>query len=298
MTGVFAQAEMAAWVKEMQKTAGKVGFIGPCDILGAATTYKYAFLMQKGSSFFRQTTLRGAVRHRQGMARVNDANSAKDGPVDRGVGLILWKDEHSQFPDWLSKRDDFQAHFAESESSGECPGLPLMMAACATVGSRRRPSQLALILRWMMYHRVLSHVSQPKLLDLCRKVKLLTVRKDTQVVVQNSPGDAFFMILDGRLSVEIDGGVVAALGEGMAFGERAIVNDMERYILRTCQVCIFLICARCRAATVTSMIDCSLMVIQAADYKSLNVSARVSTHCLKSCTKLTVHRTFILISSC
>lgn len=49
-----------------------------------------------------------------------------------------------------------------------------------------------------------------------------------QVVVQSSPGDAFYMVLSGRLCVEVNGTVVGALEEGKTFGERAIDSDSDR----------------------------------------------------------------------
>lgn len=209
---VITAPEMLAWTRQMQTTAKKHGFISPEDLMLSAKAYK--------------TTIDNT--RKQPLPRCAEKGNPKY--YVGGNANVQWRDDNSKFPPWLTARTDFQSHFAESECTAECPSLALMQAACACPGSKRRPSQLTLILRWMMHHRVLAHASQPKLLDLCRKVRLLTVDRDTKVVVQKSPGDAFYMILAGRVAVEVDGVLVSSLREGMTFGERALDSDSSRYV--------------------------------------------------------------------
>lgn len=45
---------------------------------------------------------------------------------------------------------------------------------------------------------------------------------------QGSPGTALYLLLDGVLSVEVDGGMVAELGPGAILGERAILEGRGR----------------------------------------------------------------------
>lgn len=45
---------------------------------------------------------------------------------------------------------------------------------------------------------------------------------------QGAPGDELYIVLDGVLSVEVDGSVVAQVGPGAVFGERAILEGSPR----------------------------------------------------------------------
>ena len=55
-------------------------------------------------------------------------------------------------------------------------------------------------------------------------------RIDTGVLLteQGAPGDELYLVLDGVLSVEVDGSVVAQVGPGALFGERAILEGSRR----------------------------------------------------------------------
>jgi hypothetical protein len=60
------------------------------------------------------------------------------------------------------------------------------------------------------------------------KPKKLKVKQDSVLVEQGKPGDELFLLLDGVLSVEVDGEKVAEVGPGAILGERAIIEGGAR----------------------------------------------------------------------
>ena len=50
----------------------------------------------------------------------------------------------------------------------------------------------------------------------------------TILVTEGEPGGDFYVIVDGRAAVSVDGGVVAELGPGSFFGEMALLDGGER----------------------------------------------------------------------
>jgi CRP-like cAMP-binding protein len=48
------------------------------------------------------------------------------------------------------------------------------------------------------------------------------------VVRQGEPGDSLFLLLDGILTVDVDGKAIAELGPGAVFGERALFEGGRR----------------------------------------------------------------------
>lgn len=61
-----------------------------------------------------------------------------------------------------------------------------------------------------------------------RKPKRRKVKQSRTLVTQGESGDEMFLLLDGVLSVEVDGEVVAELGPGAVLGERAILEGGTR----------------------------------------------------------------------
>ncbi|MEA3075695.1 MAG: hypothetical protein QOF60_603 [Actinomycetota bacterium] len=62
------------------------------------------------------------------------------------------------------------------------------------------------------------------------KPSIRKVREGSNLVEQGSPGSELFLLLDGVLSVEVDGAALAELGPGSMVGERAVLEGG----LRTC----------------------------------------------------------------
>ncbi len=60
------------------------------------------------------------------------------------------------------------------------------------------------------------------------KPELRTLPKGRTLVEQGDPGDDVYLLLNGVLSVEVDGRVLAELGPGAILGERAVLERGER----------------------------------------------------------------------
>ena len=60
------------------------------------------------------------------------------------------------------------------------------------------------------------------------KPKLRKVKEGSALVEQGQPGDELFLLLDGVLSVEVDGEPVTEVGPGAVLGERAILEGGQR----------------------------------------------------------------------
>jgi predicted MFS family arabinose efflux permease len=68
------------------------------------------------------------------------------------------------------------------------------------------------------------------------------------IFAQGDPGEDFYLIDSGRLSVAVDGEVVAELGPGESFGEIALIRDVPR------------------TATVTALTDVSLYALEREEF--------------------------------
>ena len=80
------------------------------------------------------------------------------------------------------------------------------------------------------------------------------------VVTQGEPGDAFYIVVDGQLSVTVDGRLRPhTLNPGDGFGEIAMLHRVPR------------------TATVTAMIDCELLMIDAAQFLAAVTSSADGT---------------------
>jgi CRP-like cAMP-binding protein len=61
-----------------------------------------------------------------------------------------------------------------------------------------------------------------------RHAESVTVAPGTVIVEQGAPGDAMFMVLDGRAVVEKDGAPIGTIGPGAHFGELALLDPAPR----------------------------------------------------------------------
>jgi hypothetical protein len=61
-----------------------------------------------------------------------------------------------------------------------------------------------------------------------KKAKVRKLAKGKTLVEQGSPGDCLYLLLDGVLSVTVDGNKIAELGPGALIGEHAILGDGRR----------------------------------------------------------------------
>ena len=56
------------------------------------------------------------------------------------------------------------------------------------------------------------------------KPDIRTIKKGKAIVEQGQPGDELFLILDGVVTVEVDGEALGELGPGAVVGERAVLE--------------------------------------------------------------------------
>jgi MFS family permease len=68
----------------------------------------------------------------------------------------------------------------------------------------------------------------PMLERLARNLVPLALPERSVVIRQGEPGDRFYTIVEGRVTVEADGGHVGTLAAGEAFGEIALLRDVPR----------------------------------------------------------------------
>jgi hypothetical protein len=60
------------------------------------------------------------------------------------------------------------------------------------------------------------------------KPDIRTVKKGATIVAQGEPGNELFLVLDGVVTVEVDGEALGEIGPGAVVGERAIVENGSR----------------------------------------------------------------------
>ena len=75
---------------------------------------------------------------------------------------------------------------------------------------------------------MLSLLPVPSLEYLAKKLRRRVVPAGTVLLDQDSPGDCFYVIVDGEADVIGDGAFVRTLGPGDAFGEIAVLHDVPR----------------------------------------------------------------------
>jgi len=73
-----------------------------------------------------------------------------------------------------------------------------------------------------------SGLSNKDRMELARHVDEVPVRGDTMLTVQGGPGDAFYLIVEGRAEVIRNDTKIATLGEGDTVGEMALLDGEPR----------------------------------------------------------------------
>jgi hypothetical protein len=93
-----------------------------------------------------------------------------------------------------------------------------------------------------------------------KKPKVVKVKKGKNLTEQGAPGDEMYMLVDGVLSVEVDGKALADLGPGAVLGERAVLEGGTR------------------TATLRAVTDCRVAVASAEDIDPAALSELSSGH--------------------
>ena len=162
--------------------------------------------------------------------------------------------DHPLFPKWLTSRPDFHEYFRDWTIENGAPNVALVEMALKA--KNRSAGDLQLIFKWIKMYRILSQVSDTRLLEVCRSIEINVVQKGFNVVTQGDHGDSFYIILKGQCEVFVNNLSVGTLHTGMSFGEKALENNAPR------------------AATVTAVEPLVVMVLRSSEYKSLVAFAR------------------------
>ncbi len=91
-------------------------------------------------------------------------------------------------------------------------------------------------------------------------VRIDKVPKGADLIRQGDEGDELYLLLDGIVSVAVDGAVLAELGPGAVLGERAGLSSGRR------------------TATVTALTACRVAVTQAAALPVEAITALADEH--------------------
>jgi CRP-like cAMP-binding protein len=76
--------------------------------------------------------------------------------------------------------------------------------------------------------RLFSRCTKRELGTVARHAETAPLQDGTELITEGEPGDAFFLILDGKAEVRKGGKVVAEVGPGDYFGELALLDDEPR----------------------------------------------------------------------
>lgn len=115
----------------------------------------------------------------------------------------------------------------------------------------RNMTDIQTLTRWLRFHKILSCVRDNRMMDVCRTLRMMNCPQDTVVIAQGDPGDAFYIVFEGSLDIQIDGRVINSIKAGSSFGEKALENNAPR------------------SASVISTSSCKLFVLYASDYKNM-----------------------------
>ena len=168
---------------------------------------------------------------------------------------------HPLFPDWLVTRTDFQHYFNEWGAENGVPNTGLIEAALLLEPANRKAGDLQVLYKWIKLHKILVHVRDSRLLDVCQNIQLIDCpRLGMKIFEQGDTGDAFYIVIDGLLDVRVNGTSVGNMNSGEAFGEKALENNAPR------------------AASVITLRPSKLMVLRASEYKNLVLSAQAKAN--------------------
>lgn len=113
---------------------------------------------------------------------------------------------------------------------------------------RKRRSMIS----WQLVAKLplFAHLEASRIAAIARLLKLDVVPPRYTIVLRGEPGDAMFFIVSGEVEVHVQPHPIR-LGPGQYFGEIALLREVPR------------------TATITSVTECELLVLSAADFRRL-----------------------------
>jgi voltage-gated potassium channel len=113
---------------------------------------------------------------------------------------------------------------------------------------RKRRSMIS----WQLVAKLplFAHLEASRIAAIARLLKLDVVPPRYTIVLRGEPGDAMFFIVSGEVEVHVEPQPIR-LGPGQYFGEIALLREVPR------------------TATITSVTECELLVLSAADFRRL-----------------------------
>jgi CRP-like cAMP-binding protein/NAD-dependent dihydropyrimidine dehydrogenase PreA subunit len=99
------------------------------------------------------------------------------------------------------------------------PALPRLDARLRAIHTRR------LTLTTLARVPLFSQLDLPERESLAALLEQRHITRDTAIITQDTPGDAFYLIENGQTVVEHDGIVIATLGQGDFFGEMSLLTQ-------------------------------------------------------------------------
>jgi MFS family permease len=92
----------------------------------------------------------------------------------------------------------------------------------------RLEPEVAAAIDLLRAHRIFAPLNESTLEQLARRLEPLALAPDAEVIRQGDRGDRVYIVVAGRLAVDVDGRPGAPLGAGDVFGEIALLHDVPR----------------------------------------------------------------------
>lgn len=103
------------------------------------------------------------------------------------------------------------------------------------------PPPAAALIDRLLEDDLFRHLPGPALTRLARTVHVEQQPEGSVVITQGDVGDRYYLIVDGEVTVTVDGVFVRTMGAGRAFGEIALLRDSVRTATATCAMPVELI---------------------------------------------------------
>lgn len=108
--------------------------------------------------------------------------------------------------------------------------LPAVVAGCSRwlVRLDRLEPAIAAAVALLRAHRIFAPLNDATLEQLARRLEPVALAPDAAVITQGDRGDRVYIVVSGRLAVDVDGRPGVPLEAGDIFGEIALLHDVPR----------------------------------------------------------------------